>query len=275
MHNISEEILNILRSYNDSDVCDFQHHQRIIQSYVKKNKPIISVIPAFPGKAINPNLCPSNLPDGAEQYAIDVLKRITTSVRKIYKPGIHIKIFHDGYYFIPLGMEYEYYRMQEYVDLIKKMCRNYPIYSIDMKDTTEGATFEARLNYWEFYNTPSKEEVQKFMEQHNEVYTGLMAFFFYNYSSYLYPLESRSFRKNISKFIATKYVSINLSVQKYIDANFSNCLRLSVKKQNNPQSKKLYIDILNGIKNEGLPWMNTLVKEGDDFIVQKFRKNIS
>ena len=273
MYDVAENILNVLKEYNGCDLCDFQYHHDIIQAYVKKRRQVVAVIPAFPGKAVNPNLCPSNLPDGAEEYALNTLKRITKEVQKIYKPGLHIKIFHDGYYFIPLGLEYEYYHMQEYVDIIKKMCRNYPISSIDMKDTTEGSTYEARLNYWQLYNTPTKEEIRDFMEQHMEVFTGVTAFFFHNYSGYLYPLETRSFRKKISEFMAQKYISINLGVQKYIENNFSNCLRLSVKRQNNEHSRKLYIDILKGIKNEGLPWMNTLVKEGDDFIVRKFRKD--
>lgn len=275
MCDIVENILNILKEYNDGDSCNFQYHYNTIRSYVKKRKQIIAIIPAFPGKAINPNLCPSSLPDGAEEYAINVLKRITQDVKKIYKPGIHIKIFHDGYYFIPLGMEYEYYQMQEYVDIIRKMCRDYPISSIDMKDTTEGSTFEARLNYWELYNTPTNEEKQKFISEHKEVYTGIMSFFFHNYSGYLYPLETRSFRKKISEFIAQKYITTNLGVQKYIEKNFGDCLRLSVKPQKNEYSCKLYINILKGMKNEGLPWMNTLVKDGDDFVVQKFRKDVA
>ncbi len=273
MYDITENILNILKQYNDQDKCNFQYHYDIIKSFVKERKTIPAIIPAFPGKAINPNLCPSNIPDGAEEYAINLLKKITTDIQKIYKPGIHIKIFHDGYYFIPLGMDYDYYHMQEYVDIIKKMCKNYQISSIDMKDTTEGSTFEARLNYWQFHNTPADDEILEFMRQHKDVYIGLLAFFFNNFSCYLYPLESRNFRKKISEFIAHKYISINLGVQKYIDNNFSNHLRLSVKRQNNVNSHKLYIDILKGIKNEGLPWMNTLVKNGDELIIQKFRKD--
>lgn len=275
MYDISENILNVLKQYNGQDKSDFQYHYDIIKSYVKDKKTILAIIPAFPGKAINPNLCPSNIPDGAEEYAVNLLKKITTDIQKIYKPGIHIKIFHDGYYFIPLGMDYDYYRMQEYVDIIRKMCKDYSISSIDMKDTTEGSTFEARLNYWQFYNTPTNDEIQKFMLNNKDVYTGLLAFFFNNYSSYLYPLESRNFRKKISEFIAHKYISINLGVQKYIDNTFPNYLRLSVKRQNNLNSHKLYIDLLKGIKNEGLPWMNTLVKDGDELIIQKFRKDVA
>lgn len=69
-------------------------------------------------KCLNPYLAPSNLPDEAEDYALNILKKITEGVRKIYKPGIEISLFHDGYYFIPLAMDYDYYRMQEYVAMI-------------------------------------------------------------------------------------------------------------------------------------------------------------
>ncbi len=272
MYDITQIILDILKKYTKDDICDFDWHYNIINSFIKSHQPIKAILPAFPGKAINPNLCPSNMPDGAEKYAVDILKKITTEIHKVYKPGIELNIFHDGYYFIPLAMDYEYYKMQEYVDVIKKMFTGFSVKSIDMKDTTEGTTFDARLNYWEINNYPTDMEFEKYKNSHKEIYDGIAAFFFYNYSSYLYPLESNHFRKKISRYIANKYLKINLSVQMYIEKKYSNYLRLSVKQQNNEKSKKFYIDILNDIKNEGLPWMNTLVLEDGVPVIRKFRK---
>ena len=34
---------------------------------------------------------------------------------------------------------------------------------------------------------------------------------------------------------------------------------------------KKYIDVLDGIKNEGLPWMNTLLEEHGELVIKKFR----
>lgn len=272
MYDHVENILSYLKQYNQNDVCDFQWHDKILKKFVDRKEKIRAIIPAFPGKPINPNLAPSNLPDGAEDYALNILKKIVNGVRKIYKPGIEISLFHDGYYFIPLAMDYDYYRMQEYVDIIRKKCKNSDIISIDMNDTTEGSTFEARLNYWNYKNFPTEQEMLEYLNNQPYIIRDLSAFFFYNYSQYLYPTESTHFRQKISKYIASRYIKINLSVQKYIEKKYANYLRFSVKKQCNENSKKMYIDILDGIKNDGLPWMNTLIYENGIPIITKFRK---
>ncbi len=141
-----------------------------------------------------------------------------------------------------------------------------------MNDTTEGSTFEARLNYWNYKNLPTEQEMLEYLDTQPDIIQNLSAFFFYNYSKYLYPTESISFRQKISKYIASNYAKINISVQKYIEKNYTDYLRFSVKKQHNENSKKMYIDILDGIENEGLPWMNTLLYENGKPIIRKFRK---
>lgn len=120
-------------------------------------------------------------------------------------------------------------------------------------------TIDIGIAYWNYKNFPTEQEVLEHLNNHPHIIRDLATFFFYNYSQYLYPTESTHFRQKISKYIAAHYVEINLSVQKYIEKNYENYLRLSVKKQNNENSKKMYIDILDGIENDGLPWMNTLV----------------
>lgn len=271
MYDHTEIILSHIKQYTKGDQCDFGWHYDKINSFVKKKQPIKAIIPAFPGKPINPNLAPSNLPDGAEDYAIGTLKKLVMGIQKIYKPGIEIFLFHDGYYFIPLAMDYDYYRMQEYVDIIKKKCKGSSIFSIDMNDTTIGSTFEARLNYWNYMNFPTSNELDAYLIKNPNILIELSAFFFYNYSKYLYPTETTHFRQKISKFIAQQYVKINLSVQKYIEKTYPDHLRLSVKQQKDPHSRKIYIDVLDGIKNEGLPWMNTLLEEHGELVIKKFR----
>ncbi len=264
-------ILKCLKLYNDDDTCDFDYHYDTIKSYVDAKDPIPAILPSFPGKPINPNLAPSHIPDGAEEYAINNLKKLSRDIEKIYPPGMHIKIFHDGYYFIHLAMDYDYYRMQEYVDIIKLMCKNTNISSVDMKDVTEGSTYEARMNYWSCSYYPSEDDVNKYNEVNPLVYSGMVIFFYNHFSKYLYPNKSQGFRRRISKHVARNYVTVNMSVQNYIKTRYADDVRLSVKKQNNKDSKKFYIDILNGIENHGLPWMNTLVEENGNKIIKKFR----
>lgn len=271
VQDISFRVLECLKEYNGSDLCDFSHHYDIIKSYVEAGETIQAILPSFPGKPINPNLAPSHIPDGAEEYAINTLKKMVSDIEKLYSPGIHVKLFHDGYYFIHLAMDYDYYRMQEYVDIIKTMCRGHNISSVDMKDVTEGTTYEARMNYWSCLYYPSAEEVEDYNRCNPLVYSGMVAFFYNHYSKYLYPNKSNAFRRRVSKHIAQSYVMVNMSVQNYIKEHYAHEFRLSVKRQNDPMSQKFYVDILKGIENRGLPWMNTLVEEDGKKIIKKFR----
>lgn len=268
----SAKIMQILHKYSDGDISDFEHHRIIIEGYVSKNVTIQAILPAFPGKPINPNLAPSHIPDGAEEYAISKLNEMIESVKGIYEPGINVKLFHDGYYFIHLAMDYDYYRMQEYVDMIKHLCIGKNIESIDFKDVTEGSTFEARMNFWNFMYYPGKEEVENYNSINTELYDGMVIFFFNNFSKYLYPSKSNKFRRKLSKYVAENYICVNMSIQNFLKAHYQDHLRLSVKRQSSISSKKLYFDLLQGIESRGLPWMNTLIEEGGKKIVRKFRE---
>jgi len=267
----SSKVIEFLKEFNDGDICDFEYHRSVIETYILRNKTIPAILPSFPGKPINPNLAPSHIPDGAEEYAISKLKEMIAGVEKIYAPGINIKLFHDGYYFIHLAMDYDYYRMQEYVDTIKLLCKDSNITSIDLKNVTEGSTFEARMNYWNCLYYPTEEEINTYNMLYPEVYSGMVAFFYNHFSRYLYPHKSNLFRRKVSKYIAWNYVVVNMSVQNYIKDHFKDDLRLSVKKQDNITSQKFYVDILQGIENHGLPWMNTLIEENGRKVIKKFR----
>ncbi|WP_241480358.1 L-tyrosine/L-tryptophan isonitrile synthase family protein [Legionella norrlandica] len=81
--------------HTDCQKCLSPHLPKVI-SAVEKHKPVIFVLPAFPGKSPNPEKVLGPLPDFAERLALNFLGNLCQRIKKFYTPGIKIILCSDG-----------------------------------------------------------------------------------------------------------------------------------------------------------------------------------
>ncbi|OPZ79471.1 MAG: Pyoverdine/dityrosine biosynthesis protein [Alphaproteobacteria bacterium ADurb.Bin438] len=94
---------------------------------------------------------------------------------------------------------------------------------------------------------------------------------YHEYSDFFWKGSSRQFKQNKSKDLAVKYMQITSGLDKIVSKNFSDCLRFSIHKQHDINSKKFYINLLPDIECSKSPWMNVLVNEGGKLFLKKYK----
>jgi hypothetical protein len=69
----------------------------VIDQFVKAGKPVDSCLPAFPFKSANKVYkVLGDLPDKAEELALERLNTMCVRIRDVYKPGARVTIISDG-----------------------------------------------------------------------------------------------------------------------------------------------------------------------------------
>ena len=102
---LSEKILHIItaaRYRNGSlETINLDQHKaqfiERIEYFINKKEPIQLMLPAFPFKIANPLKSSRGDADLAEVAAFCRFNEINLQIRKIYKPGAQINVFHDGH----------------------------------------------------------------------------------------------------------------------------------------------------------------------------------
>ncbi|WP_314174277.1 isocyanide synthase family protein [Streptomyces winkii] len=69
---------------------------RVIETFVREERPVRLVLPAFPGKSPNRAKVLGALPDMAEEAALGFLDSLAAAIRGIHPPGAEIVICSDG-----------------------------------------------------------------------------------------------------------------------------------------------------------------------------------
>ncbi|WP_168415219.1 L-tyrosine/L-tryptophan isonitrile synthase family protein [Erwinia amylovora] len=80
------------------DLCECfkkTHHSKI-KAFVKANRPIEFILPAFPAKSPNKNKVLGYLPDMAERISLAFLNDFCQRIERIYPPGAKLTICSDG-----------------------------------------------------------------------------------------------------------------------------------------------------------------------------------
>ncbi len=75
--------------------CQSPHLLKVI-SAIKNAKPIVLVLPAFPGKSPNHSKVLGPLPDMAERLALQFLQELCDRIKEVYAPGAQIILCSDG-----------------------------------------------------------------------------------------------------------------------------------------------------------------------------------
>ena len=97
---LSLQILDIIQRYGqnaDDGWVGKQKFRPFVEEYVKDQKPVEMVLPAFPFKSPNrKDKVLGNMPDLGEELALMHLNGLCESITRIYAPGAHVTITSDG-----------------------------------------------------------------------------------------------------------------------------------------------------------------------------------
>ncbi|MCJ1317819.1 hypothetical protein MMC15_003146 [Xylographa vitiligo] len=105
---LSLQILDIIQRYGqnaDDGWVGKQKFRPFVEEYVKDQKPVEMVLPAFPFKSPNrKDKVLGNMPDLGEELALMHLNGLCESITRIYAPGAHVTITSDGLVYNDLMM---------------------------------------------------------------------------------------------------------------------------------------------------------------------------
>ncbi len=98
---IAQDILNILVKYRRSTKAyevpsEFPIQLKTIENFVRMNKTIESVLPAFPAKSPNLNKVLGISTDKAEEISLYFLNFLCEKIKTVYPPGMRIILCSDG-----------------------------------------------------------------------------------------------------------------------------------------------------------------------------------
>ena len=82
-------------AHHQCAACATQHLGRVM-SAVRRNEPVVFVLPAFPGKSPNPAKVLGPRADMAERQSLAFLNALCLRIQKIYAPGARIVLCSDG-----------------------------------------------------------------------------------------------------------------------------------------------------------------------------------
>ena len=102
-HQILSKVMEYRRYPKDSSICKEAacqscasvHLPKIIES-IREGKPIVFVLPAFPGKSPNTEKVLGRLPDHAEALSLVFLDNLCNEIEDLYAPGAQIILCSDG-----------------------------------------------------------------------------------------------------------------------------------------------------------------------------------
>jgi pyoverdine/dityrosine biosynthesis protein Dit1 len=75
----------------------FTPHLERVSAFIRQQKPILLVLPAFPAKSPNPSKVLGRLPDMAEQVALRFLQSVCDQITLMYPPGARVVIGSTGH----------------------------------------------------------------------------------------------------------------------------------------------------------------------------------
>jgi pyoverdine/dityrosine biosynthesis protein Dit1 len=123
--------------------CQGQHLDKI-RSAVVEGRPILFVLPAFPGKSPNLQKVLGTLPDKAEELALEFLNDFCARIQRIYSPGARITLCSDGRVFSDVvginESDISSYQAEIKQIISRKNLNNLSVFSLD--DIHECSDFE-------------------------------------------------------------------------------------------------------------------------------------
>jgi pyoverdine/dityrosine biosynthesis protein Dit1 len=259
--------------------CSAPHLSHII-SAIKENRPIIFILPAFPGKSPNLAKVLGPLPDMAEQRALEFLEHLCSRVKTYHSPGARVILCSDGRVFSDaVGIrEEDVTAYQRELSLMIKKLSLTSISTFNLDDVYPGLGFdEMRIDLMRKYGRSidnlkqmvkqgSKEDSVHENKEAHRLYCGITRFLF---EDAMYPgqIKSRSWVQKDSRIRSYEVIQRSNAWSELISKIFPDAVRLSI----HPQvcgAKKLGISLV-GTDNWMTPWHGVAVDVGGRFKLLK------
>lgn len=264
---------------SDCQKCSSQHLPKILAA-VKQNKPVVFVLPAFPGKSPNPEKVLGHLPDHAERLSLGFLGNLCQTIKKFYTPGIKIKLCSDGRVFSDvIGMQESH--VSAYQIELDKLIKNMSLSDLSifkLDDFYEGLNFiQMREELMKNYGTSldvlknnirngAKPGASPDEQDSNCMYRGITRFLFED-SQHSSQTKSRSAIQKASRSNAYEVIRRSNAWSELISTCFPRAVRLSI----HPQTcgaKKLGIRLI-GDEIWMTPWHGVAVESTSGYVLLK------
>ncbi|HXH31940.1 MAG TPA: isocyanide synthase family protein [Bacteriovoracaceae bacterium] len=284
---ILAEIMNFRRTIKTSQSCSplycpdcFSPHLPKIKSAVRRNKPVVFVLPAFPGKSPNKEKVLGVLPDQAERLALKFLQDLCLRIEKFYLPGIKIILCSDGRVFSDVvGMrEDDVSAYQSTLDSYIDELSLSSVSTFNLDDLYGGQGFvqmrdELMRRYGKSLES-LREKVRRGAspgaspeeKEANRMYCGVTRFLFED-SSYVGQSRSRASVQKESRANAYEVMRRSNAWSELIKERFPDAVRLSI----HPQacgSQKLGIRLV-GNESWMTPWHGVAVETSVGYVLLK------
>lgn len=279
--NMANNMWNILCRFqrsartNHSAECTIcqQQHIHFLKQHVKRNEPLLMVLPAFPAKSANRNKTISALPDRGEIMGLQNLNTLCRDLTKEYPPGVQLLICSDGRVFNDL-VHVTDAEVDAYQHGIMKIIRNQQLEYVQLLSLDD--FYPSTTGYEELRGKLITEFAEdKLIFRANVLgnpfqqyqFNGMHRFIVEDQRT-MYPhLSTNQLRKKI-KLITYEVMRRSHAWSNLLARHFPHALRLSI----HPQpcgSQKFGIQFLPAGDRWATPWHNVLLKRGDKWQLLK------
>ncbi|MGH1539691.1 MAG: L-tyrosine/L-tryptophan isonitrile synthase family protein [Arenicella sp.] len=284
---VSKDILEKIFEYRvliDEDPCEknnlnvsdqYTPHINKINSAVELEKPIVMILPAFPGKSPNRKKTLGAMPDLAEREALAKLHELCTSIKSIYPPGAKVLICSDGYCFADI-VHISDEDILDYSNIIKSEIRDKYSETVGFFDLTDAFDHttnfdllreELMVLYAESMSVlKDKCKHDKFA---NAMFKGITRFLLEDYSGLsLYGSFSRNAIQQQAKKNAARVIQRSNAWSRLLENLYPEAVRLSIHPQFSV-SEKIGIRLVESHDNWLTPWHSVAIKLNEKVVLAK------
>ncbi len=283
---ILNTLLQFRRAVNSHSTCDHtcsscqSPHLLKVISAIRNEKPIVFVLPAFPGKSPNQSKVLGPLPDMAERLALQFLQQLCDRIKEVYAPGAEIILCSDGRVFSDIvGMqESDVTDYQHELDNMITELKLKNISTFNLDHLGKGTDFkQMRQELIENFGIPIEYLRERILrgsklvshpedKEAHRMYCGITRFLVEDST---FPGQNKT-RSAIQKECRAKSYEVILRSNAWselIAERFPDAVRLSI----HPQTcgaKKMGIRLV-GTESWMTPWHGVAVKTNEEFILLK------
>lgn len=279
----AQDILELLTSYHrgwhtehtsshEKEKCFHPNFTKII-SYVRRNLPMVLILPAFPAKSSNRDKTATSLPDLGELLSLKFLNELCKKIQAIYAPGAHLVICSDGRVFndvVHVSDEQVDAYMRQITHLIQHhQLQHLTTFKLD--DYYLDLSYTAMRNVLvDTYGEPLPELKARIHSNDADkmLWNGIHRFIFED-SLYLLNTLSRNKIRTLSKDLSYQTIQRSNAWSRLLQECFPEAIRLSI----HPQpcaSEKLGIMLLKSKDHWATPWHRVvLLDQGEHWLVKQ------
>ncbi len=244
-------------------------HLPKVKYFIRTNRPLHLMLPAFPAKSPNRRKTLGALPDKAEEQALLYLEKVCAEIGAVHKPGVRLTISSDGHVFSDLvGVSDDDVTRygQEIKRLLKSLRVENRIDTFSLPSLYENIDYPAMRGQLIGHYAQTVEEIRRKAARFPQTKTlvnGIHRFLFED-QIVLQAARSRTQIRNECRELAYQVVQRSDAWGRLLADCFPMALRLSIHPQH-PHSDKIGI-LLGASEDVWLtPWHGVAVKVDDKF----------